>query len=77
MPHTLRQTDLSCEKGEGRPVWKLTCMHNGKKVVERVPAEWAEDVQRRVDAVRQFRDAIAEVFHTNAQLLVLMRRQKK
>jgi hypothetical protein len=52
-------------------------MHDGKKVVERIPAEWAEEVQRRVDAGRQFRDAIAEVFHANAQLLVLWRRQSK
>lgn len=64
-----------CAKDKGHPVWKLTYMHDGKKVVERIPTEWAEDVQRRVDAGRQFRDAVAEVFHANAQLLVLLRRQ--
>ena len=66
-----------CAKDKGHPVWKLTYMHDGKKVVERIPTEWAEDVQRRVDAGRQFRDAIAEVFHANAQHLVLLRRQSR
>ena len=66
-----------CAKGQGHPVWKLTYMLDGKKVVERIPQEWAEEVQRRVDAGRQFRDAVAEVLHTNAQLLVLQRRQRK
>ena len=44
-----------CAKDKGHPVWKLTYMHDGKKVVERIPTEWAEEVQRRVDAGRQFR----------------------
>ena len=66
-----------CAKGEGHPVWKLTYMHDGKKIVERIPAEWAAEVKRRVDAGRQFRDAVAEVFNANAQLLVLLRRQTK
>ncbi len=39
-------------KDKGHPVLKLTYMHDGKKIVERIPAEWAEDVQRRVDAGR-------------------------
>ena len=64
-----------CAKGEGHPIWMLTYMRDGKKVVERVPPEWAEEVKRRVDAGRQFRDAIAEVFDANAQLFVLWRRQ--
>ncbi len=64
-----------CAKGEGHPIWMLTYMRDGKKVVERVPHEWAEEVKRRVDAGRQFRDAIAEVFDANAQLFVLWRRQ--
>lgn len=53
----------------------LTYMLDGKKRVERIPDEWVEEVQRRVDAGRQFRDAVTEVFNANAQLLVLLRRQ--
>jgi hypothetical protein len=66
-----------CAKEKGHPIWMLTYMLDGKKRVERIPAEWAEEVQRRVDAGRQFRDAVAEVFNANAQLLVIQRRQRK
>ena len=64
-----------CAKEKGHPVWMLTYMLDGKKKVERIPNEWVEEVQRRVDAGRQFKDAIADVFNANAQLLVLLRRQ--
>lgn len=66
-----------CSTGEGHPIWMLTYMLDGKKKVERIPAEWVDEVRRRVDAGRQFKDAIAEVFNANAQLLVLWRRQSK
>jgi hypothetical protein len=58
-------------------VWLLTFMVQGKKRVERIPQEWVEDVQRRVEAGREFKDAVAEVFAANAQLLALWRRQRK
>jgi hypothetical protein len=51
-------------------------MVDGKKRVERIPDEWVEEVRRRVDAGRKFKEAIAEVFAANAQLLVLWRQQK-
>jgi hypothetical protein len=35
-----------------------------------------EEVQRRVDAGRQFQEAIREVLAANAQLLVLARKQR-
>jgi hypothetical protein len=50
-------------------------MVDGKKRVERVPEEWVEDVKRRVEAGREFKDAVSEVFAANAQLLGLWRRQ--
>lgn len=50
-------------------------MAGGEKHVERIPAEWAEEVRRRVEAGRAFKDAVAEVLAANAQLLVLWRRQ--
>jgi hypothetical protein len=61
---------------KGHPVWSLTFMAGGKKCVERIPKEWVEEVQRLVDAGREFKQAVAEVFATNAQLLALWRRQK-
>ena len=62
--------------GEGHPAWTLTFMANGKRRVERIPKEWVEDVQRRVAAGREFKDAVNEVFAANAQLLVLRRKQR-
>jgi len=64
-----------CAEGAGHPSWYLTFMVNGKKRVERIPAGWIEDVRRRVDAGREFKQAVAEVLAANAQLLVLERQQ--
>ncbi len=64
-----------CAEGTGHPSWYLTFMVEGKKRVERIPAAWVEDVRRRVDAGREFKQAVAEVLAANAQLLVLERQQ--
>ena len=61
---------------KGHPVWSLTFMAGGKKHVERIPNEWVEEVQSLVDAGREFKEAVAEVFAANARLLALWRRQK-
>lgn len=64
-------------KGErGHPEWKLAFVSHGKRRVERVPDEWVEEVGRKVEAGRAFKDAVAEVLAANAELLVLWRRQK-
>jgi len=44
--------------------------------VERIPDAWVADVRRQVEAGRAFKEAVAEVFAANAQLLVLWRRQE-
>jgi Family of unknown function (DUF6788) len=62
---------------KGHPVWSLTFMAGGKKRVERIPQEWVEEVQPLVEAGREFKQAVAEVFAANAQLLVLWRKQKR
>ena len=62
---------------KGHPVWSLTFMAGGKKRVERIPNEWVEEVHRLVEAGREFKEAVAEVFAANAQLLALWRRQKR
>jgi len=61
---------------QGHPIWYLTFMVEGKKRVERIPEEWVEEVQREVDAGREFKQAVAEVFAANAQLLALWRKQQ-
>jgi hypothetical protein len=65
-----------CSEGPGHPGWQLTFMVEGKKRVERIPAEWAEDVGRRVEAGRSFREAITEILTANAELLALERKQR-
>jgi hypothetical protein len=48
----------------------------GKKRVESIPADWIDTVRPAVDAGRTFKDAVAELFAINAQLLVLGRKQR-
>jgi hypothetical protein len=64
-----------CARGGAHPSWSLTFMVHGRKRVERIPKEWVEEVRRRVEAGREFKEAVAEVFALNAQLLGLWRRQ--
>ena len=66
-----------CVQEGGHQVWLLTFMVEGKKRVERIPEGWVDDVRRRVEAGREFKQAVAEVFAANAQLLALWRRQTK
>ena len=65
-----------CAEGEGHPRWQLTFMLDGKKRVEAVPAEWVEEVRRRADAGRAFRDELTELFAANTQLWVLERKHR-
>jgi hypothetical protein len=62
---------------QGHSVWSLTFMVDGKKRVEHIPNDWVEEVQRLVEAGREFKEAVAEVFATNAQLLALWRKQRR
>ena len=82
LPGSLSQSQRRCGKpnchcatGAGHPSWYLTFMVGGKKRVERIPVAWVEDVRRRVEAGREFKQAVAEVLAANAQLLVLERQQ--
>jgi len=66
-----------CAKGDPHPFYSLTFMVDGKKRVESVPAEWIDAVRPAVDAGRVCKDAVAELFAINAQLLVLARQQRR
>ena len=65
-----------CAEGSRHPVWSLTFMVRGKKHVQHIPKDGVEEVRRRVEAGREFQDAVREVLAANAQLLMLARRQK-
>lgn len=71
------KSNCRCAPGKGHPAWTLTYMINGERHVDRIPAEWAEQVQRRVAAGRELQDAVREVLTANVQLLVLARQQEK
>jgi hypothetical protein len=65
-----------CRDGEGHASWSLTFMVDGKKRVERIPADWVDEVRRRVELGREFKEAWTEILVANAELLVLGRRQR-
>lgn len=85
LPGSLSLSHLRCGKPtchcakdqQGHPVWSLTFMVEGKKHVQHIPKDWVEDVRRRVEAGRQFQDALREVLAANARLLVLARQQRR
>jgi hypothetical protein len=84
LPGSLSLSHLRCGKptchcadGPGHPVWSLTFMVRGKKRVQHIPKDWVDDVRRRVQAGREFQDAVREVLAANAQLLVLARQQRR
>lgn len=65
-----------CADGQGHPSWSLTFMVQGKKRVEHIPQQWVDAVRQRLDHGRQFKEALAELFVLNAELLVLERKQQ-
>ena len=85
LPGSLSQSHLRCgkptchcanPKDPGHPIWTLTFMVQGKKHTQHVPKDWVEQVQRRVQAGREFQDAVREVLAANAQLFALARKQR-
>ena len=66
-----------CAQAEGHPAWQLTYMRDGRKQVQHIPREWVDEVRRRVDAGREFQQAVREVLTANAELLVLAKKQRR
>lgn len=64
-----------CARGEGHPLWLLTFTVRGKKHVQPIPPEWVEEIRPLVAQGREFKEAVAEVFAANAQLLELWHQQ--
>src|SRR5260370_22839156 len=51
-----------CAQGEGHASRSLTFMVDGKKRVERIPAEWVEQIRPLVEQGRAVNDAATKVF---------------
>jgi hypothetical protein len=66
-----------CQKEGGHPSWTLTFMVERKKRVEHIPNELVEQVQRRVEQGKAYKNGVAELMAINAQLLILERRARK
>jgi len=66
-----------CNQDAGHPAWSFTYMVDGKKRVQHVPKELVPEIQQRVDAGREYQDAVREVLAANAQLWVLAQKQKR
>lgn len=58
-------------------MWQLTFMVDGKKHVEAIPKTWAEELVQLVEQGREYKNAVSEVLAINAQLLTLLKKQKK
>jgi hypothetical protein len=71
-----KKPNCHCAEGEGHPLWSLTFMVDGKKHVQHIPKHLVEEVRKRVEAGRQYQDAVREVLSANAQLLGLARKQR-
>lgn len=58
-------------------MWQLTFMVDGKKRVQSIPKEWVDQILPLVERGREYKDAVAELFAINAQLLALWLKDKK
>jgi hypothetical protein len=65
-----------CAEGQGHPEWQLTYMEKGRKRVQTIPADWVEEVKKRVEWAQAFKEGVGEVFLANAELLVLEKKQR-
>lgn len=74
--HRCGRPNCHCARDEGHPKWSLTYMADGKKHVQYIPQHLVEEVRRKVNAGREFQEAVREVLAANAKLLVLARQQR-
>jgi hypothetical protein len=84
LPGSLFQVRIRCGKptchcaaGDGHPAWYLSFTANGKRLKQHIPHAWVKVVRQRVEAGRQYQDAVREVLTANAELLVLARKQRQ
>lgn len=66
-----------CARGEGHPVWHLTYRAQGRTRVLHIPTAWVEAIRRRVEAGRALQDAVRDVLAATAELLHLVRQQRR
>ena len=86
LPGSLSESHMRCGKSgchcadpndPGHSFWTLTYMVQAKKRTLHVPRELVDEVRLRVQAGREFQDAVREILAANAELLKLSRQQKR
>jgi hypothetical protein len=73
------KTSCHCARSDdpGHPICTYTFMAGGNKRTLHIPKEMVKEVQHRVAAGREYRDAVREVLTANAELLVLARKPQR
>ncbi len=75
--HRCGRPNCHCADGEGHPKWSLTYMADGRKHVLHIPQKLVDEVRKKVDAGREYQEAVREVLAANAKLLALSRKQRR
>jgi hypothetical protein len=70
------RSNCHCAKGKPHSKWILTYMADGKKHVQFIPQHLVDEVRQKVEAGREYQEAVREVFAANAKLLALARKQR-
>lgn len=74
--HRCGRKNCHCAEGEGHRQWSLTYMVGGKKRVLFVPEHLVDEVRQKLEAGREYQEAVREVFAANAELFALARKQR-
>jgi hypothetical protein len=69
--------ECHCKDGQGHENWTLTYMADGKKRVKHIPQDLVNRVRQKVDQGKAFKQEVNDVFVANAELLVLLWKQKR
>lgn len=66
-----------CVDGDGHPLWTLTYCVDGKKHVDNIPKDVAEELMPLIEDGRAYRSAVNDLRAINAQLLKLWQFEQK
>lgn len=66
-----------CASGQGHPQWALSFSHHGVRRVERLPADWVEEIEQAVLDTQEYLDAIKQVMAINIELLAQTKKQRR
>jgi len=71
------KSNCHCSEGDAHENWTLTYMAGGKKRVMHIGQDLVEYVRQKVELGKSFKEDVNEIFRVNAELLVLLRKQKR